>query len=464
MRLGLVELLGDGILTASSIDHLHEALTRATREMGFDRFALSLEIGCSPDNSTSLLIHDYPASWADVYIGFNLAATDPVRRAAERSVLGFGWRNILDLVPMTEMERTTFETGRRHGLVDGFTVPRHLPGDVIGSCSFVTGLGKSIPHTMLIVAEMLSAMAIAGASPLWDRAQRQLLEHGGGPRSAPSARHPSLLSQLLFDDRGEPLISTHANKGQVRHRYYVSRSLVRNAGGPRGGGMRVPAKEIERLVLDRLCGLLSDPVSLFETVGARLPNGHDIGMIGQQGGVLVERLRDSRAAAVQLFLRDLISRIDIMPAEVRIQLNPSGLGKHLGIPIPSDASLQPIVVPAIVKRSGRAMRMMHDNGRAANEREPDSGLMSTIAKAHRWWSRLIDEPGLTISEIARAEGVTPSWITRVIRLAFLDPAIVARIVDGKAPPHIDTKRLTQSDAIPLSWTEQRRRLGISERR
>lgn len=166
MRLGLVELLGDDILTASSIDHLHEALTRATHDMGFDRFALSLEIGCSPDNSTSLLIHDYPASWADVYIGFNLAATDPVRRAAERSVLGFGWRNILDLVPMTEMERTTFETGRRHGLVDGFTVPRHLPGDVIGSCSFVTGLGKSIPHTMLIVAEMLGAMAIAGARRL----------------------------------------------------------------------------------------------------------------------------------------------------------------------------------------------------------------------------------------------------------------------------------------------------------
>lgn len=166
MRLGLVELLGDDILTAPSIDDLHEALARATRDMGFDRFALSLEIGCSPDSSTSLLIHDYPASWADVYIGFNLGATDPVRRAAERSVLGFGWRNILDMVPMTDMERTTFETGRRHGLADGFTVPRHLPGDVIGSCSFVTGLEKAIPQTMLVVAEMLGAMAIAGARRL----------------------------------------------------------------------------------------------------------------------------------------------------------------------------------------------------------------------------------------------------------------------------------------------------------
>ena len=166
MRLALVELLGDSILTTSSIDDLHEALARATRDMGFDRFALALEIGCAADSSTSLLVHDYPARWADVYIGFNLAASDPVRRAAERSVLGFAWRSICDLVPMTEMENTTFETGRRHGLADGFTVPRHVPGDIIGSCSFVTGLGKSIPQAMLIVAEMLGAMAIASARRL----------------------------------------------------------------------------------------------------------------------------------------------------------------------------------------------------------------------------------------------------------------------------------------------------------
>ena len=61
MRLGLVELLGHSILTAS-IDHLHEALTGATRDMGFDRFALALEIGWGADSSSSLLVHDYPAS------------------------------------------------------------------------------------------------------------------------------------------------------------------------------------------------------------------------------------------------------------------------------------------------------------------------------------------------------------------------------------------------------------------
>ena len=172
MRLGLVELLGDSILTAPSMDKLHEVLARATHDIGFDHFALSLEIGCGAHRSSSVLVHDYPASWADVYIGFNLAATDPVRRAAERSVLGFRWHSMPDLVPMTEIERTTFETGRRHGLADGFTVPRHLPGEVIGSCSFVTGLGKSLPEAMLFVAELLGAMAIASARRITGRSDR----------------------------------------------------------------------------------------------------------------------------------------------------------------------------------------------------------------------------------------------------------------------------------------------------
>jgi hypothetical protein len=55
-------------------------------------------------------------------------------------------------------------------------------------------------------------------------------------------------------------------------------------------------------------------------------------------------------------------------------------------------------------------------------------------------------------------------MTRVIRLAFLDPAIVTLIVEGKAPADIDTKRLTQTDAIPIVWREQQKKLGFSVRR
>ena len=158
-----IESLGELIVKASSIDELHEMLAKITHDLGFDRFALSLEIGCGSEFGTSVLIHDYPASWADMYIGFNLAETDPIRRAAERSLLGFEWKRIRHLTPVSEFERRTFEAGQRQGIVDGYTVPRHMPGEVTGSCSFVIGPNRTLPKTLLPGAELLGAIALASA-------------------------------------------------------------------------------------------------------------------------------------------------------------------------------------------------------------------------------------------------------------------------------------------------------------
>lgn len=163
MRVKLAEELGGHILSATSADDLHQALLRSAREMGFDHFALSLEIGSGGDAGTSVLIHNYPSSWADVYVGFNLGASDPIRRAAERRLFGFRWNEVSTLIPVSDLEQAMFDTGRRHGIADGFTVPRHLPGEVTASCSFVTGPRSGLPESMLLVAELIGAFAIAGA-------------------------------------------------------------------------------------------------------------------------------------------------------------------------------------------------------------------------------------------------------------------------------------------------------------
>lgn len=156
------------------MDDLYEALTRASHDMEFDHFALAVELGFN-GAGTSVLVHDYPASWADVYIGFNLFTTDPVRRAGEHSLLAFLWSQIADLIPLTESELITLETGQRHGLVDGFTVPRHLPGSIIGNCTFVNGSSRALPLANLVVADTLGAAAIARASQLcgWNAQPRQ---------------------------------------------------------------------------------------------------------------------------------------------------------------------------------------------------------------------------------------------------------------------------------------------------
>src|SRR3546814_13928014 len=67
-------------------------------------------------------------------VDFDLGGADPVRRAGERSLVGFEWQHLPDLVPMTEGDRHMLAVGRENGVGDGFTVPRHFPGQASGSC------------------------------------------------------------------------------------------------------------------------------------------------------------------------------------------------------------------------------------------------------------------------------------------------------------------------------------------
>ena len=73
---------------------------------------------------------------------------------------------------------------------------------------------------------------------------------------AVGAKAPSLLSGLIFDGDGNRMTPTHANKRGRRYRYYISASLL-DRGKPGAGTMRVPASEVEGLVLDKIRGLLA---------------------------------------------------------------------------------------------------------------------------------------------------------------------------------------------------------------
>ena len=60
----------------------------------------------------------------------------------------------------------------------------------------------------------------------------------------------AILTGRIFDDRGNRMSPTHSNKHGVRYRYYVSHALLQKRNAAVGSVGRVPAPEIEALVLD----------------------------------------------------------------------------------------------------------------------------------------------------------------------------------------------------------------------
>lgn len=161
-RYKLLEELSAELSSATSQDRLFAVLAEASSRLGFRHFALAYERrgGGTPG---SLLVHDYPASWARTYVDHDLGGADPVRRAGERSMTGFEWRDLAAYVPLTKRDLQMLDMGRQHGLAEGFTVPRHLPGEASGACSFVTGSGNMPAPATLSVAEILGAVALTAA-------------------------------------------------------------------------------------------------------------------------------------------------------------------------------------------------------------------------------------------------------------------------------------------------------------
>ena len=94
----------------------------------------------------------------------------------------------------------------------------------------------------------------------------------------------------------------------------------------------------------------------------------------------------------------------------------------------------------------------------------DLTLVRLIVKARDWWQRLQQERGLMVSTIAEQEGVNHSYVTRVLRLAFLSPHIVQAIINSRQPVWTDSGALCAPDAIAGDWEQQKQRLLLGSAR
>ncbi len=92
---------------------------------------------------------------------------------------------------------------------------------------------------------------------------------------------------------------------------------------------------------------------------------------------------------------------------------------------------------------------------------PDSGLIRLLIRAYVIWDRLLQDKSLTLDEIAKSEGIVPSYATRLFRLTLLAPDIVSAILGGKHPPELSARKLLDDTRFPLDWSEQRRTLGFA---
>jgi hypothetical protein len=116
-----------------------------------------------------------------------------------------------------------------------------------------------------------------------------------------------------------------------------------------------------------------------------------------------------------------------------------------------EAQTLTVVIPLRVKaRGGR--KAMVTPGVLALERRQDITLIKAVARAFRWRRMLETGRFSTINELAAAENINSSYVSRVLRLTLLAPDIVEAILDGRQPEGMTLPGLM--NPFPVEWQRQ----------
>jgi hypothetical protein len=305
---------------------------------------------------------------------------------------------------------------------------------------------------------------------LWYEAQATLVENRIERVTRSSAAAPSLLVGLVYDEAGERMSPTHANKQGTRYRYYVSQSLIKRSRlQASAAACRVPAADLETAVEDRVCALLRDDAAMFDAAGTGTTSIATRKILVEQGADLAARWPDLAPAEKRTILRILVARVDVRHETIDITLRPRMLAnivnpdvefKQLAASVSGDTPTQVLSVPAKVQRAGLEMKLLIQGDTGAARREHDRSMMRLLGQARRFNELVMNGKGATITALAVKVGVSRSYFTRIFRLSFLAPEITKTIIQGRQPPELTANKLILAGKLPSAWSDQRRQLGL----
>ena len=236
--------------------------------------------------------------------------------------------------------------------------------------------------------------AIIGGD-VWRAVQVQLQTNAARRKSRTNATNPSPLVGRLYDAEGRPLTPSHACKAGQRYRYYVSKDRI----------IRLPASELEQAVTDAL------------------QNNRELSLHLQKTGCETQNRFE------------LIDRVSICGSKLKIALITG-----------SDPSS--ITSSFTLRKRGIEQKLVLNTQVC---RAPDIVLANRVVRAMNWLDQI--KLGRSIQEIAKADKVTPEYITHNLGLSMLSPRVLKVIATGKQRPEISAYQLSKV-SIPVSWQDQ----------
>ncbi len=85
-------------------------------------------------------------------------------------------------------------------------------------------------------------------------------------------------------------------------------------------------------------------------------------------------------------------------------------------------------------------------------------MVTAIARGRHWLNEVVRTPGATAETIAQREGCSARKVNMTISLAFLSPALVKAVLEGRLGRGVGVTRRCD---LPPEWSRQHSALGLN---
>lgn len=127
------------------------------------------------------------------------------------------------------------------------------------------------------------------------------------------------------------------------------------------------------------------------------------------------------------------------------------------------ASTVTIRIPlSIRQRGGRKLLLTPDGSAPPTVSEADRTMVKAVARAFRWRRMLETGQFASVTDLAAAEKINSSYVSRILRLTLLAPDLVEAILEGRQGNAVTLAAIIRPQSIV--WDEQTKSLKADGRR
>ncbi|KPF77815.1 hypothetical protein IP88_05415 [alpha proteobacterium AAP81b] len=273
--------------------------------------------------------------------------------------------------------------------------------------------------------------------------QAKLHAKGPNTKGQQYRRSEAMLVSILYDGHGRRMTPSQTNKGAKRYRYYTTQKL-----GPDSDAIpawRVPAHDLEQIVVNRLVAFLTNANKVCDAIGATEPS--HIQRATAEASRLASLLDSSstRTGAARM----LLERLDLTDTAVNLKLRTESIDPAAQ---PASITLTAPIVRIKMYKEARLV-VLSPAARPAAAPQRDERLVQLLAEAFATRDLLFANPRLTIKDIAQQHGMCRKRFAQLLRISWLDPDIIRAALGGKQPASLTARRLITAE-LPAAWQAQ----------